>query len=255
MPPPRVSSVAWAPDGRLAAANCDSQATWGCYASQIRIWPSGLEGRPRVIYTQTGVNVGLIWSSDSRFLAGFGGRTLVWDARTGFQVGAFEDPVWDAAFAPDGESLALALHGPAVVTRIDQLHWQPDGTFDPDGTLVRNVVEAEMRAVNHRNKDQARALWDADGHFAEHQDDGNVLEYDAWKEIGPGYYDWMFDIEYLTMDLVDLTVEIVGDTATAISHGLMIDGDFRDERFLVYTLQHQDGDWRIVSLERVLPPP
>ncbi|WP_375459101.1 TIR domain-containing protein [uncultured Enterovirga sp.] len=110
-------SVAWAPDGRIAAVHDDGA---------VAIWPaSGGDGEPVVKRWDANANPGLAWTGGGRMLAvALGdGRIALHDPATGQDaflpaIGPGTDP-WGLLASPDGASLV------ATYVRGEIRRWQP----------------------------------------------------------------------------------------------------------------------------------
>ena len=171
-----VSAVAFSPDGKaVASANGRTLTVWNVETGEKRF---SIEGDSHDLLC-------LEFSPDGSFIAGgFGrfngahvGHAIVWNAQTGQPIG---DPirgrrggVWDLAFDPTGQRLAVTAEGAVEV--FDLQRREPVASFRTDvGFIYCVAYHPDGRYVAAGGLDRVIRLWDVESEELVHSYAGHV---------------------------------------------------------------------------------
>ena len=179
---PRITAVAFSPDGRTLAYAGHVETHVGAH-----LWTLASSQPPRSLPTPAhGQYYNLAWSADGKTLAGrWPGKLIVWDVPSGAQATTFDCPGSEGgsiALSPDGQRLASNCGTLAVFDRKTRtpiwkaspggtaVAWSPDGRrlaagtgpevaiFDPDsGKRLTTIAPAGEKAA------VVAMLWSPDG--------------------------------------------------------------------------------------------
>lgn len=121
----------------------------------------------------------------------------------------------------------------------------------PDLEQVRQVILDEVNAAIAQDLALLQALYAPDAVIIDHSgtpanpDDDSVWR--GWASIEQRYTAF-FSAGFTSLTLVDLSLQIEGDRATATHQGVVLDGTFYPDQG-VYTLQKKEARWLITRLE------
>ncbi len=176
-----VSRARWSPDGKRIATGAADGST--------RVWPVDLEQRQRVLrheapvhvarFDPTGRHVVVLSRVDDNGAA----KAHLWDVEGHLLAEVpTRAPIWDAAFAPDGEAVALAIglpHGHPGRLEV----WGRPKVAEEEGERVEAPIRRLQR--HHRPHKVHTVAWHADALVAG-DNGGAVTVYtgDGRKELG-----------------------------------------------------------------------
>ena len=118
---------------------------------------------------------------------------------------------------------------------------------------IENIIETEVNAAVELNLAVLESIFASDAIVVNRQgtpnDEDDDIIFEGWETIKTHHY-MGFQIHFAPeeMTLVDLTIGINGDVATAVHKGVILNGEYLDD-ISVYTLEKRRGRWLITQLE------
>jgi len=127
----------------------------------------------------------------------------------------------------------------------------PNTSAVSDAELVRTVILNEVNGTISRDLALLESLYAPDAMVIDHNgtpdEAGDDTTWTGWVNIERRYQAF-FTAAFNTIALVDLSIQVNGDQATATHQGVVLDGILYPDQG-VYTLQKINGQWVITRLE------
>jgi hypothetical protein len=124
-------------------------------------------------------------------------------------------------------------------------------SFLPDPEQVRAVILTEVNGTVARDLNLLKSLYAPQAVVIDHSgtpdDPADDTIWQEWANI-ERRYSAFFSTRVSSLTLVDLSIQVDGNRATAVHEGVVLDGTLSPDKG-IYTLEKLDGRWLITQLE------